>query len=42
MPHDMEIGVTGGRREREMDGVVDPAHRADRVPDAHEVRLAVA
>src|SRR5438876_11548486 len=42
MPHDMEIGDTGGRREREMDGVVDPAHRADRVPNAHEVRLAGA
>src|SRR5437870_6101349 len=42
MPHDMEIGVTGGRREREMDGAVDPAHRADGVPDSHEVRLALA
>src|SRR6266700_2132308 len=41
MAHDIKVRITGERRKWEANGVIDPAHRADSIPYAYEVRFAL-
>ena len=38
--NDVQVGISRSAGKREMDGIIDPSKRADRVPDANKVRLA--
>jgi len=40
VPHDPEVGIVGGCRERKTNGIVYPANRTHGVPQTYEMRLA--
>ena len=42
MPDNLEVGIVRRRRKREVNSVINPAHRANRIPYAHEVRFTLA
>src|SRR5437867_1290233 len=41
MANDLQVGILRGRREWETNSVVDPTHRAHRIPNPDEMRFTL-